>query len=140
MKKLDTKVNIIPIIAKADTISKTELQKFKVSVIKNHRHKPVWYFFVFKFIVLCNTTYAVCLRYYFADPGLNQGVVSWRRKSYVTVYLKYLLTFVNCFRLFLKSFNCVLCVRAAWCSYKVSVKCKANVKCHVFILFCNPLS
>ena len=31
MKKLDTKVNIIPIIAKADTISKTELQKFKVS-------------------------------------------------------------------------------------------------------------
>jgi hypothetical protein len=32
MKKLDTKVNIIPIIAKADTISKTELQKFKVSV------------------------------------------------------------------------------------------------------------
>jgi len=33
MKKLDTKVNIIPIIAKADTISKTELQKFKVSVL-----------------------------------------------------------------------------------------------------------
>jgi hypothetical protein len=30
MKKLDTKVNIIPIIAKADTISKSELQKFKV--------------------------------------------------------------------------------------------------------------
>lgn len=30
MKKLDKKVNIIPIIAKADTISKTELQKFKV--------------------------------------------------------------------------------------------------------------
>lgn len=30
MEKLDTKVNIIPIIAKADTISKTELQKFKV--------------------------------------------------------------------------------------------------------------
>lgn len=32
MKKLDTKVNIIPIIAKADTISKTELQKFKVKI------------------------------------------------------------------------------------------------------------
>ena len=32
MKKLDTKVNIIPIIAKADTISKTELQKFKVMI------------------------------------------------------------------------------------------------------------
>ena len=31
MKQLDTKVNIIPIIAKADTISKTELQKFKVT-------------------------------------------------------------------------------------------------------------
>lgn len=30
MKKLDTKVNVIPIIAKADTISKSELQKFKV--------------------------------------------------------------------------------------------------------------
>lgn len=33
MKKLDTKVNIIPIIAKADTISKTELQKFKVRIV-----------------------------------------------------------------------------------------------------------
>lgn len=32
MKKLDTKVNIIPIIAKADTISKTELQKFKAKI------------------------------------------------------------------------------------------------------------
>lgn len=32
MKKLDTKVNIIPIIAKADTISKTELQRFKVNI------------------------------------------------------------------------------------------------------------
>ncbi|PNF35226.1 Septin-2 [Cryptotermes secundus] len=32
MKKLDTKVNIIPIIAKADTISKTELQKFKSKI------------------------------------------------------------------------------------------------------------
>lgn len=35
MKKLDTKVNIIPIIAKADTISKTELQKFKVYIEMN---------------------------------------------------------------------------------------------------------
>lgn len=33
MKKIDTKVNIVPIIAKADTISKTELQKFKVNKI-----------------------------------------------------------------------------------------------------------
>lgn len=33
MKKLDTKVNIIPIIAKADTISKTELQRFKVRLL-----------------------------------------------------------------------------------------------------------
>lgn len=32
MKKLDKKVNIIPIIAKADTISKTELQKFKEKI------------------------------------------------------------------------------------------------------------
>lgn len=32
MKKLDTKVNIIPVIAKADTISKTELQKFKAKI------------------------------------------------------------------------------------------------------------
>lgn len=32
MKKLDTKVNVIPIIAKADTISKTELQKFKTKI------------------------------------------------------------------------------------------------------------
>jgi len=30
MKKLDNKVNIIPVIAKADTISKPELSRFKV--------------------------------------------------------------------------------------------------------------
>ena len=34
MKKLDKKVNIIPIIAKADTISKTELQRFKSKVME----------------------------------------------------------------------------------------------------------
>ena len=33
MKKLDAKVNIIPIIAKADTINKTELANFKVTMI-----------------------------------------------------------------------------------------------------------
>ncbi|EHB18807.1 Septin-10 [Heterocephalus glaber] len=33
MKNLDSKVNIIPVIAKADTISKTELQKFKVKLM-----------------------------------------------------------------------------------------------------------
>lgn len=33
MEKLDNKVNIIPIIAKADTISKSELQKFKSKII-----------------------------------------------------------------------------------------------------------
>jgi len=54
MKKLDTKVNIIPIIAKADTISKTELQKFKVSVMKYHIHKPVWYF-----LVLSSVSFAI---------------------------------------------------------------------------------
>uniref|UniRef100_A0A2I3HYT2 Septin n=1 Tax=Nomascus leucogenys TaxID=61853 RepID=A0A2I3HYT2_NOMLE len=30
VKNLDSKVNIIPVIAKADTVSKTELQKFKI--------------------------------------------------------------------------------------------------------------
>ncbi|XP_078268292.1 septin-6 isoform X2 [Rhinoraja longicauda] len=33
MKKLDSKVNIFPIIAKADSISKTELQKFKIKIM-----------------------------------------------------------------------------------------------------------
>ncbi|XP_035826933.1 septin-11 isoform X3 [Aplysia californica] len=33
MKKLDTKVNIIPVIAKADTITKTELTKFKTKLM-----------------------------------------------------------------------------------------------------------
>ncbi|XP_076316120.1 septin-2-like [Tachypleus tridentatus] len=32
MKKLDSKVNIIPVIAKSDTISKTELQRFKIKI------------------------------------------------------------------------------------------------------------
>jgi len=34
MKKLDSKVNIIPVIAKADTISKVELQRFKAKIIQ----------------------------------------------------------------------------------------------------------
>ena len=34
MKKLDSKVNIIPIIAKADTISKAELTKFKTKILQ----------------------------------------------------------------------------------------------------------
>ena len=71
MKKLDTKVNIIPVIAKADTISKTELQKFKVSVIKCHRHKPVWYFLVFKFFVLYNTTYMPRVEVLFSRPWIK---------------------------------------------------------------------
>jgi len=33
MKYLDTKVNIIPIIAKSDTISKSELQRFKQNIL-----------------------------------------------------------------------------------------------------------
>merc|ERR1719266_3109705 len=33
MKKLDSKVNIIPIIAKADTINKAELAKFKTKIM-----------------------------------------------------------------------------------------------------------
>ena len=33
MKKLDKKVNVIPIIAKADTISKNELQAFKDQIM-----------------------------------------------------------------------------------------------------------
>lgn len=38
MKKLDSKVNIVPVIAKADTISKSELHKFKIKV-KNYKHE-----------------------------------------------------------------------------------------------------
>lgn len=41
MKKLDSKVNIIPVIAKADTISKPELMKFKVCDI-NFLWKNNW--------------------------------------------------------------------------------------------------
>ena len=32
MKALDSKVNIVPVIAKADTITKNELHKFKLKV------------------------------------------------------------------------------------------------------------
>ncbi|EDS31981.1 conserved hypothetical protein [Culex quinquefasciatus] len=41
MKKLDSKVNIIPIIAKADTISKTELSKFKAKINDELRNNGV---------------------------------------------------------------------------------------------------
>ena len=40
MKNLDNKVNIIPVVAKADTISKKELHKFKIKV----------YYYFFKFV------------------------------------------------------------------------------------------
>lgn len=41
MKQLDQKVNVIPIIAKADTISKTELQKFKSKIIAELQNNGV---------------------------------------------------------------------------------------------------
>ncbi|XP_023029913.1 septin-2 isoform X2 [Leptinotarsa decemlineata] len=41
MKQLDQKVNVIPIIAKADTISKTELQKFKSRIIAELQNNGV---------------------------------------------------------------------------------------------------
>ena len=34
MKHLDSKVNIIPIIAKSDTIAKNELQRFKQTILQ----------------------------------------------------------------------------------------------------------
>ncbi|XP_055744227.1 septin-8-A-like isoform X3 [Salvelinus fontinalis] len=40
MKKLDSKVNIIPVIAKADTISKSELHKFKIKIMSELAHLP----------------------------------------------------------------------------------------------------
>nr|XP_057919859.1 septin-8-A-like isoform X3 [Doryrhamphus excisus]XP_057919860.1 septin-8-A-like isoform X3 [Doryrhamphus excisus]XP_057919861.1 septin-8-A-like isoform X3 [Doryrhamphus excisus]XP_057919862.1 septin-8-A-like isoform X3 [Doryrhamphus excisus]XP_057919863.1 septin-8-A-like isoform X3 [Doryrhamphus excisus]XP_057919864.1 septin-8-A-like isoform X3 [Doryrhamphus excisus]XP_057919865.1 septin-8-A-like isoform X3 [Doryrhamphus excisus]XP_057919866.1 septin-8-A-like isoform X3 [Doryrhamphus exci len=33
MKKLDSKVNVIPVIAKADTVSRSELDKFKIKIM-----------------------------------------------------------------------------------------------------------
>lgn len=46
MKALDRKVNIIPIIAKADTIGKNELNDFKKRVIAdiNKNHIDIYYF------------------------------------------------------------------------------------------------
>lgn len=41
MKQLDSKVNIIPIIAKADTISKAELKKFKSNVLTELKRNQV---------------------------------------------------------------------------------------------------
>lgn len=41
MKKLDSKVNIIPIIAKADTINKTELTKFKAKIMTELKNNGV---------------------------------------------------------------------------------------------------
>lgn len=42
MKKLDNKVNIIPVIAKADTISKPELMRFKVYIFNYLFFLQVW--------------------------------------------------------------------------------------------------
>ncbi|KAL3276788.1 hypothetical protein HHI36_012153 [Cryptolaemus montrouzieri] len=41
MKKITDKVNIVPIIAKADTVSKNELQKFKQSILRELRNNSV---------------------------------------------------------------------------------------------------
>ncbi|XP_018579420.1 septin-2 [Anoplophora glabripennis] len=48
MKKLDQKVNVIPIIAKADTISKIELQKFKSKIMAELQNNGV---FIYEFPV-----------------------------------------------------------------------------------------
>jgi septin family protein len=37
MKRLGSRVNLIPVIAKADTLTPTDLQKFKVNVSKKKR-------------------------------------------------------------------------------------------------------
>ena len=59
MKKLDTKVNIIPIIAKADTISKTELQKFKVNCMN------AYIAFLFWLGILIRERYYVILTFFY---------------------------------------------------------------------------
>ena len=41
MKELDNKVNIIPIIAKADTISKVELKKFKANIMAELKRNQI---------------------------------------------------------------------------------------------------
>ena len=41
MKKLESKVNIIPIIAKADTISKVEFSKFKARILQEIRSNGI---------------------------------------------------------------------------------------------------
>lgn len=41
MKKLDSKVNIIPVIAKADTVNKTELAKFKTKIMTELQNNGV---------------------------------------------------------------------------------------------------
>ena len=41
MKKLDQKVNIIPVIAKADTVNKAELSKFKAKVMAELKNNGV---------------------------------------------------------------------------------------------------
>ena len=64
MKKLDSKVNIIPIIAKADTISKAELTKFKTKILQEIKANgiQIYYFptddetvskvfFIYKFFI-----------------------------------------------------------------------------------------
>lgn len=46
MKALDRKLNIIPIIAKADTISKNELNEFKKRIMQdlNNNHVNIYQF------------------------------------------------------------------------------------------------
>ena len=51
MKKLDNKVNIIPIIAKADIVSRGELNKFKSQVHDKKLFAVLCYFISFLIIV-----------------------------------------------------------------------------------------
>nr|XP_027239371.1 septin-2-like [Penaeus vannamei] len=58
MKKLDSKVNVIPIIAKADTISKAELTKFKQRIIQEIKANNIQ---IYQFPTDDDTMAKVCL-------------------------------------------------------------------------------
>ena len=73
MKKLDTKVNIIPIIAKADTINKTELTKFKTKIMSELVSKIKHFIFTifFKMMAISRNFRFIIIFFFFQ---VNNGV------------------------------------------------------------------
>ena len=81
MKKLDTKVNIIPIIAKADTINKTELTKFKTKIMSELVSKIKHFIFtIFKMMAISGNFCFIMMIFFSGKQWSSNLSISYSRR------------------------------------------------------------